>query len=508
MKVVFRTDASIDIGTGHVMRCLTLANGLRGAGAEVIFICRELPGHCIDLINTRGFEVVTLPAPAAKDEEEKADVSPSINHWLAVPWKVDAQQTFEFLVRQSVCDLLIVDHYGIDQAWEEHQKNAVGKLMVIDDLADRMHSCDVLLDQNLYANMATRYDALVPDNCQQLLGPDYVLLREEFATHREQMTARDGSIHNILVFFGGVDLTNMTEVVVKAIAGLGIDDVTVNIVIGGANPHRDKLQILCQQADNMQLHIQVSNMAEMMVTADLCVGAGGTATWERCCLGLPTLAWAVAENQQQLLEHAASVGLVYAPASTRPSVEEVGLHLRALLQNPCLCRHIGEQGMQTVDAQGVRRIINNLIDVEMELRPAEIGDMRKVYDWRNHIQVRKYSADSREIEFDTHQDWFRGVLEDPDRILLIGSVEGQNCGVLRYDIAADEAIVSIFLAPDMPGKGYGRALLKAGEKYLMYHRAGVSLIIADVMSDNLISKKLFESCGYVLNALQYQKRLD
>jgi RimJ/RimL family protein N-acetyltransferase len=366
----------------------------------------------------------------------------------------------------------------------------------------------VLLDQNLYTDLAARYSALVSETCQQLLGPEYVLLREEFAVYRKNMPVRDGSIRNILVFFGGIDLTNMTGVVVDALAGLDIGSLAVNIVIGSANPHREQLQIQCQQTDNMKLHIQVSNMAELMAAADLCVGAGGTATWERCSLGLPALAWPVADNQKQLLEHAASVGLVYAPACTRPSVEDVRVHLTALLQNPALCRHISERGMQAVDARGVRRVISRLMAMDIELRPAEIGDMQKVYDWRNHIQVRKYSGDSKEIDFNTHQRWFLNVLEDPDRLLFIGSAGGQDCGVLRYDISGNQAVVSVFVAPDKPGNGYGRALLKSGEKYLMDNRTEVSLILAEVLSDNVISRRLFESCGYVLNTLHYRKRLD
>lgn len=501
MRVAFRTDASLDIGSGHVMRCLTLAEKLRQKGAEVVFICRQLPGDGIDLIRRNGFSVSVLPSPSTQQNPVV-----QTSHWLCVPWQQDAEQTHQVLAKAGHWNWLVVDHYGIDAAWEEYQKSVVSQIMVIDDLADRVHSCDVLLDQNPYTDMESRYSNKVPVECQQLLGMRYVLLRDEFIKQRENLKADDGPVRNILVFFGGVDAPNMTQSVVAAIASLKIPGISVNVVIGSANPHKDKLEALCLSLPDVQLHVQAANMAEMMANADLCVGAGGTTTWERCSLGLTALAWPIADNQKKLLHDAAGMGLVYVPGFDCPSIEDIALHLQALMGNPLLRKYISTQCLEAVDCQGVSRVVSRLMRVDATLRKATLDDMQKVYNWRNHINIRKCSRNNEEIDFQQHQRWFREVLDDQNRLLLIGSVDKRDVAVLRYDIDNNKAEISVFLAPDEMGKGYGKALLAAGEKYIVANRPDVESVIAEVMAENKVSQKLFESSGYALNAMQYIKR--
>lgn len=503
MRVAFRTDASVDIGSGHVMRCMTLAEKLRQKGAEVVFICRQLPGHGIDLIREHGFTVAVLPSPSVQqDSVEQA------RHWLSVPWQQDAEQTHQLLAEVGYCDWLIVDHYGIDAAWEEYQKDVVSRIMVIDDLADRPHSCDLLLDQNPYTDMESRYSKRLPVGCQQLLGLRYVLLRDEFIQQRENLKVCDDPVRNILVFFGGVDAPNMTQMVVTAIADLKITGIGVNVVIGSANPHKDKLEVLCQSLPDVRLHVQAANMAEMMANADLCIGAGGTATWERCCLGLPSLAWPIADNQKKLLHDAAAMGLVYVPDFDRPSVNDISLHLQALMKNTLLRMYIAGRCVDAVDCQGANRVVSRLMNVDITLRLATMDDMQKVYDWRNHINIRKHSRNNTKIDFQQHQHWFRDVLDNQDRLLLVGSVDARDIAVLRYDIDGDKAEISVFLSPDEMGKGYGKALLAAGENYILANRPDVKAVVAEVMLENTVSQKLFESSGYALSAMQYIKRFD
>ena len=197
MKVVIRTDASIEIGTGHVMRCITLAKQLRGKGATVTFLCREFPGNSMAFIAQEGFKVVSLPFVG---EINNID-------WIRKNWQQDADDTKSVLEDlHHVVDVLIVDHYGLDARWEKKLKSYVNKMMVIDDLADRPHDCDLLLDQNYYLNIDDRYKGLVPDDCVQLLGPDYVLLRDEFLTIDTTPIKRTGEINNILSFLAEVIL--------------------------------------------------------------------------------------------------------------------------------------------------------------------------------------------------------------------------------------------------------------------------------------------------------------
>lgn len=165
MNISFRTDASLQIGTGHVMRCLTLADELRRQGADIVFICREHPGNLIDLIEGKGHPVVRLLQADAEYMATSEDVTHAT--WLGVSWQQDAAETLTALGNTQP-EWLIVDHYALDRRWGQKLRLHVGKIMVIDDLADRLHDCDLLSDQNLYPAMESRHDKLIPDNCQKL----------------------------------------------------------------------------------------------------------------------------------------------------------------------------------------------------------------------------------------------------------------------------------------------------------------------------------------------------
>lgn len=293
--IFFRVDAGERIGVGHTMRCLTLAEELRGYCGEIGFICRELPGNMIERIATKGFRVLRLPS------------GPEIHDW-----KVDAEQTMKVLLQnQFKPDWLVVDDYGLDKRWEEALRPLVKRIMVIDDLADREHDCDLLLDQNYYRNFETRYQGLVPADCRQLLGPKYALLRPEFKTVRQSMRVREGSVKRLLVFYGGSDPTNETAKALEAVKLLNRPDITVDVAVGAANPNRERIKEICSGMGNTNFYCQVENMAELMARADLALGAGGTATWERCYLGLPALVTMVAENQRETVEALAEDGVVW-----------------------------------------------------------------------------------------------------------------------------------------------------------------------------------------------------
>lgn len=288
-KVLVRADASLEIGSGHVMRCLTLAGQLREHGAEVVFVCRDLPGGMSEYLRAAGYGVILLPG----HETDASATSAALR--TAFP---------------GGADWLIVDHYGLDIAWEQQLRPHARKLMVIDDLADRRHDCDLLLDQNYYRDLEHRYDGLVPPHCRKLLGPAYLLLREEFKIARKRLRQRDGSVRNVLVFFGGSDPANETRKAVEAFGQLNLPEVAVQVVVGAANPNREVLEKMCGELSKMTFHCQVSNMAEMITRADLGIGAGGSSMWERCFLGLPTITVVFADNQQRTTEDVAATGAI------------------------------------------------------------------------------------------------------------------------------------------------------------------------------------------------------
>lgn len=302
MLAVIRADASTSIGSGHVMRCLTLAHRLqKEKNAKVVFVMRDLPGNLIGVVEKQEFEVFKLP-PA----NQKYSLN-GYGLWLTVPMEVDAQQTIDLLQgylqehSYEVVDRLIVDSYALDERWEQALRPYCKEIMVIDDLANRRHDCDILLDQNFYLNKDVRYAGLVPEHCKMLLGPEYALLREEFYEAKKHLRKRDGNIKNILVFYGGSDLTNETEKAIKALVQLHDEgySFTADVITGVSNSRREKIEKICSKYHFFHYYCQVSNIAEFMNKADLMLGAGGSTTWERLYMELPALVTAVAENQIQ-----------------------------------------------------------------------------------------------------------------------------------------------------------------------------------------------------------------
>jgi UDP-2,4-diacetamido-2,4,6-trideoxy-beta-L-altropyranose hydrolase len=314
MNCIIRADASVTMGTGHVMRCLTLADMLRARGARVSFICRPLPGHLCDLIEERSYRVFRLPADEAdsrtrRGPEDPADPSraPAETNWMA-----DAVRTMEVLRGEAAgTDWLVVDHHALDRRWEALLKPFARRLMVIDDLADRAHLCDLLLDPGLSANMAWRYDTLVPAHCRKLVGPRYALLRPEFREARFRLDGRDGAVRRILVFFGGSDPSCETAKALDGIRAAGLPDVAVDVVVGPSNPHRDRIRSLCAALPSVRCHVRTNGLARLAAEADLAMGSGGGALWERCFLGLPTVAVATARGHAEAIEAAAAAGAAW-----------------------------------------------------------------------------------------------------------------------------------------------------------------------------------------------------
>jgi len=297
MKIAVRVDASNEIGTGHVMRCLTLANMLKVRGDKIHFICRPQPGHMADQIKANGHGSTLLPmyvevSPVNDDENPLKHAS-----WLGANWRKDADQTIQVL-RNLKPDWLVVDHYAIDAKWERKVKVATGvKIMAIDGMADRVHDCDMLLDQTYSTEGESRWKNFLPIDCKLFVGPQYALLRREFIEARQTMRERDGSIKRILIAFGGVDQPNATGAALAAVIALNRPDIVVDVVVGAGNPHRAMLEGVCRGLTNVTLHVQSSNMALLMSAADLSIGGGGTMMWERAFMDLPSVVIAIAKNQ-------------------------------------------------------------------------------------------------------------------------------------------------------------------------------------------------------------------
>lgn len=267
MNVIIRSDASVKIGSGHVMRCLTVAKKLQQEGCTVRFWMKPLEGNLIDFVAAEGFSNIIGPKEA---------------------------------------DLYIVDHYELRMDWEQSIRPYTKKLAVIDDLS-REHDCDLLLDQNVVPHYETRYEGKVPEHCVKLLGPKYLMMRDEFIEARKKVQPRNKEVKRLLVFMGGTDPTNETMKILQALQDFTFEH--VDIVVGNGNPYKHKIESVCQER-GYAFHCQIDYMAELMLQADFAIGAGGATMWERCYLGLPSSATIVADNQRDTTEFAASLEIV------------------------------------------------------------------------------------------------------------------------------------------------------------------------------------------------------
>lgn len=500
-KVIFRVDASSQIGTGHFMRCLTLADTLKKHGAQTRFVSRHLPEHLRDMLAAKGYEFAPLDraqTDATLDELVHA-------HWLGTSQAQDAQDTIQAL-SDGTCDWLIVDHYALDFRWESMLRQSAKRILVIDDIADRLHDCDVLLDQNFYADMNIRYRGKLPSHCQLLLGPRYALLRDEFRQLHEQIKPRSRPVKRVLVFFGGVDADNYTGRTIEALSEINISDLHVDLVIGAQHPCCEQIKTACVQ-HGFICHVQTDKMAELMVAADLAIGAGGSATWERCCLGLPTLTICTADNQQKQITDAAQEGFLYAPSLGTDWAAVIKNHITALLENDHLRWLLSSRAMQAVDGRGVLRIIGTLGCSGIEMRMVNANDSTELFEWRNHTSIRSVSRNIEPITWEDHQGWFADVMGSKNRVLLIGQSGDVPIGVVRFDKQEDVAEVSIYLVPDANHSGQGRNLLLSGEQWIKENRPEIKHIRACVIGGNEPSQRLFLGADYQVEATHYLKKL-
>lgn len=297
MNIVFRVDASVQMGTGHAIRCLTLADELRVRGARCHFITRKQPGDLATAIESRGYQVHRLPETVTSGRADEAPAGPPHASWLKGGWEQDAKQC-RAVIGNLMPYWLIVDHYGIDHRWEMALSQSCQNLMVIDDLADRKHHCNLLLDQNWHGpTTPKRYQKLIPKNTLQLLGPEYALLRPEYPILRKVIPPRDGNISRILVFMGGSDPGNETAKALRALYSPDLGHLVVDVVLGANHPDPEGITEQGKARPRINIHRNLPGLAGLMAKADLMIGAGGATTWERMCLGLPSIVISIANNQ-------------------------------------------------------------------------------------------------------------------------------------------------------------------------------------------------------------------
>jgi UDP-2,4-diacetamido-2,4,6-trideoxy-beta-L-altropyranose hydrolase len=337
----FRVDASNEIGTGHLMRCLALADDLAASGGACHFIGCTAPPHLQELVRRRGHALHELTAVAGSAADAAATAS---------------------IVAETRATLLIIDHYGLDRAWERELTGRCRRLMVIDDLANRPHECDLLLDQNL-GRSAADYAGLVGARCRVLAGPDYALLRPEFAARRAASLERRaaGALGRLLVSLGGVDAPNATGQVLAALAGAALpSDLRVDVIMGGGAPWLAEVRTRAAQLPWVaEVHAGVTDMADLMAASDAAIGAAGISAWERCCLGIPTVLVVLADNQWPGARALSRSGAALLVGEVSAVPAELPRALGALADSTTLGR-MSKIAARIADGQGVQRVIREL----------------------------------------------------------------------------------------------------------------------------------------------------
>jgi len=353
-SIIFRADASLQIGTGHVMRCLTLADALTAQGATCEFICRKHPGNLIAHIQSKGYDVHSLSMG------KTADTDLTHSKWLGSTQAQDAEACAPILNKLQPA-WLVVDHYALDRHWETELTPYYGRLMVIDDLADREHVCHVLLDQNL-GRTADHYAHLVPTNCLMLLGSHYVILRPEFLQQRELSLnrRRNTQLGRILLCMGGVDKDNFTGRIIQALdESTPPPSIKLDVVLGNLCPHINQIKELAESLHfESSVTVGAQDMANRMCHADLAIGAAGGTTWERFCMGLPSLLLSTAANQDTFLHVIKDSG-----AAKVVDLMSISEAIDDLNRNATQLYEMSKRAALLVDGNGANRIVEKLLAI-------------------------------------------------------------------------------------------------------------------------------------------------
>lgn len=492
MKILFRVDASVNIGCGHVYRSLTLADKLTKIGCQVQFICSEHIGNLIDFIAEKGYRVHKLPVHHKCQDKDS---------WLGRDWSEDAQLTRDIVANTQI-DWLIVDHYAVDSRWYSVVKSSDYQLMVIDDLADRKYDCDRLLDQT-YGRVAEDYLPNLISNTELQLGTDFGLLRDEFVNARALAITRRRqciNINTILLSLGGTDVENITEKTLYLLEATHLaDTIALNVIVGPNNPNRASLELRVKSSRfKCKLHFSVTNMAELMVQSDLAIGAAGSSAWERCVLSLPSINITLADNQKTIAAKLDDIGVA------------ISLGEPKVLTSTCLAKAIDDcqtnyqimvkKSGNLVDGIGASRVAFSLFTTwntlgdKLYLKRASLSDCECLFEWQQAPTTRRYALVAAIPSWQEHCEWFRTKVIDPDCYLFIIRRRNTDVGMVRLDpLEADNTYqISIITGPEYYRQGVAKSALE------LIRLAFKSITVnATVLSENVASKALFQSMGYV-----------
>lgn len=446
------------------MRCLTLAEALRGHGASILFICRDHPGNHATTIRERGFTVTVMPVSRAVPDRTGGQLA-GYASWIGDDWRNDAESTARAIAEGlGSSDWIVVDHYALGAEWERELRRVSKRIMAIDDLAERQHDCDLLLDQNLVEGFVRRYEGKVPAGVRTLLGPSYAMLQPVYARLHKQAKPRSGKPGKLFVAFGGADSANLTGRIVSAFLGLGNDEATMDVVVDVHNPHTAGIRDRVSGRPNVRLLSGLPTLAPLMKEADAAIGATGATTWERCCLGLPAIVITLADNQRPIARTLDAMGIVRWLGDVE-AVDDAGITaaLRELLETP-LDPRWSARCLELVDGHGADRVrlamtVPLLEHDGIRLRRAEEPDAERLRAWRNDPATVAASRQSTPVSEADHAKWFSAALRDANRDIYIAQRGEAAVGMVRVDRREEGQELSWAVSPAARGEGVGKTMV-------------------------------------------------
>lgn len=513
MRVLIRCDASLVIGSGHVMRCRNLARALQQRGAEVLFLCRERPGHLITLL-AEEFGVMRLPSlPGPEPSLDDLGGRELYDAWLGCSQLDDVDDCLNVIRTAETGPIhwLVVDHYGLDETWQRRiceslsaKQGEPPRLLVFDDLANRPHQAEVLVDANrLELSACEAYRSHVPAGCRLLLGPAYAPLDPLYA-RLQPLAPQRYMLQRVLVFFGGVDQGNHTAAALEALSHPDFAELAVDVVLGAEAPHHAAVAQLVHQRPHTQLHSGLPSLASLMLRADLAIGAAGTASWERAALALPTVVSPVADNQSQGAQALADAGaalLLDLQQAADPSVLLIQA-IRSLRERPERLSELSDAARSLGDGRGLGRLVAIMLGPApaRRLRPATLADESLFHAWANEPEVRRQSFNTAPIPLAQHQRWFRSRLESPDALLrVLVDGEGLPLGQIRFECSPTEsarAVIGFSLDPVARGHGLAAELLELGLAALAGQWGTQAVAYGEVRQVNAASARAFLRAGF------------
>lgn len=499
------------IGTGHMKRCITLGRELEAMGATVIYVTRKIDEASTAVLAEEA-HIAWLPA-SADDFLNHKSLVPHV-HWSPVSWDEDSSQTIAELTNFKPT-WVIVDHYAFDALWHSKVRKSLGcKIMAIDDLADRDLVPDLLLDANYASDHELKYRNRLPSSSRTCFGPRFALLDPIYRTSPHYEFRRQ--VESIGIFMGGADTAGLSEKALAICRDKAGFIGQIEVVATSANPNLTRLARICDASSNTSLLVDLPNLAEFFSRHDLQIGAGGSASWERCCVGVPSISVVAAANQLAVTPALDVIGVTMAASMSEDNIilaekpiarlEQV---LLGLLSDPCTRQKLGTKAQSLVDGFGSRRAAVCLYSGDMLIRPATIGDAELLFRWRNHPSTRKASLDTAELAYTNHLAWFERSLEaKKDRFLFVAMLGTLAVGSIRFDRISELVFeVSLYLDPDLHGLGLGKEMLIAGETQMLAVQQQPFRINATVLSENLTSAAMFLRCGYTGAPPRYSKNV-